>query len=167
MPQILERPSRRHDRNSFDCGVPILNGWLQHQSGQFDRRDLARTYILCAEGSSTIQGYFSLSSRSIDVSELPVELSRGLPSIDIPTILIGRLAVDLRFRGQGYGRLLLADALRRSVEVSNAIGVRGVQVDALDERAAEFYRHFGFLSLKADPLQFVIPMHDIRKLRLT
>lgn len=62
----------------------------------------------------------------------------------IPIILIGRLAVDARFRGHGLGASLLKDAVLKGIEASRIIGARALIVDALNENAERFYRKFGF-----------------------
>jgi hypothetical protein len=62
--------------------------------------------------------------------------------------------------------LLLVDALRRSVQIAEHIGIRAVEVDALDDDARNFYRKFGFRSLLDDPRHLFLPMHKISKLKL-
>jgi len=91
---------------------------------------------------------------------------RALPRLDVPVVLIGRLAVDRRVRGQGLGAMLLVDALRRSLQISEQVGIRAVEVDAFDDAARNFYLKFGFRSLLDDPRHLFLPMHEIRKLKL-
>jgi len=62
----------------------------------------------------------------------------------IPVILIGRLAVDKRFKGQGLGASLLQHALLKGIEASRIVGARAFIVDALDDDAERFYSKFGF-----------------------
>jgi predicted GNAT family N-acyltransferase len=80
--------------------------------------------------------------------------------------LIGRIAVDQSVQGQGLGAFLLVDALRRSLQISEQVGIRAVEVDALDDSAKRFYLKFGFRSLLDDPRHLFLPMHEIRKLSL-
>ena len=58
------------------------------------------------------------------------------------------------------------DALRRSLQISEQVGIRAVEVDALDDAAINFYLKFGFRSLLDDPRHLFLPMHEIRKLKL-
>ena len=69
----------------------------------------------------------------------------------IPVILIGRLAVDLRFEGQGLGAALLQDAFVKSIEAAQLVGARALLVHALNEAAESFYGKFGFEPLSQVP----------------
>lgn len=156
----------RHDRADFDCGVSILNDWLATKVSQFDKRDLARTYVLVEQGQVTVKGYFAVSNHTVIYGALYEEQARGLPPMDMPVVLICRLAVDRSVQGQKLGEFLLMDALRRTESLSHKIGVRAVEVDAIDENAKRFYEKYGFLSLKDNRHHLFLPMHVIRKLKL-
>jgi GNAT superfamily N-acetyltransferase len=162
----VERLGAGHDRASFDCGNPPLSQWLQRFARQYDRRDLARTYVAVGKGDTKVLGYYAISNHSVRYDALSQEQARGLPTIDIPVVLLGRLAVDKTAQGQGLGKQLLIDALRRVAHVSEQIGVRAVEVDAIDDNARQFYRKFGFLSLLRDPQHLFLPMQVIRKMEL-
>ena len=69
-------------------------------------------------------------------------------------------------QGQELGALLLVDALRRSMRISDQIGIRAVEVDALDDTARNFYLKFGFRPLLDDPRHLFLSMQEIRKLKL-
>lgn len=86
-----------------------------------------------------------------------------MPRHRIPTILVARLAVDRRFQGRKLGTRLLAEALRRAVAASDAAAARVVVVDAIDERAAGFYRERGFIESPEDPLRLFRKISDIRR----
>lgn len=86
--------------------------------------------------------------------------------MDVPVVLLGRLAVDRSFQGKGLGAFLLIDALRRALYISEQVGIRAVEVDAIDDAARRFYLKFGFRSLLDDSRHLMMPMHEIRKLKL-
>lgn len=157
---------RRHDRSGFDCGIPVLNDWLATKATQYEKRDLARTYVLVQAGDTVIRGYYALSNHTVVYEALPQDQAKGLPRIDMPVALIGRLAVDRSVQGQRLGEFLFVDALRRAEYLARAIGIRAVEVDAIDEGARRFYEKYGFLSLTDDPHHLFLPMHVIRKLKL-
>lgn len=162
----IRRLDRAHDRSHFDCGQPALNDWLTKLAGQYDRRDLARTFVATQVDSPVVEGYFALSTHRVVHELLPPEESRQLPRLDVPVVLLGRLAVDRAAQGRGLGSLLLVDALRRATQISEQIGVRAVEVDAIDEAARGFYMKFGFRPLLDDPRHLFMPIHEIRKLNL-
>ena len=157
---------RVHDRSGFDCGVPLLNDWVTTKVSQFEKKDLARTYVLVEAGDSLVKGYYALSTHTVIFESLPVDQTKGLPTIDMPVVLIGRLAVDRTLHGQQLGEFLLVDALRRAEYLATKIGIRAVEVDAINASAKKFYERYGFLALKDDPFHLFLPMHVIRKLKL-
>ena len=163
---IIWRLDTSHDRASFDCGKSELNDWLQRLAGQYERRDLARTYVAVQEDNPRVLGYYAISNHLVRYDALPEEQAKGLPTIDIPVVLLGRLAVDKAAQGQGLGQHLLIDALRRAAHISEHIGVRAVEVDAIDDGARQFYLKFGFLPLLDDQRHLFLPMPVIRKLEL-
>ena len=159
----LDKP---HDRSGFECGNGSLNEWLRSRAGQFDRRDLSRTYIATRPEESIVCGYYAISTHRVVYDDLPAAESKGLPRIDVPVVLLGRLAVDRSSQGQGLEAFLLIDALRRALHISEQVGIRAVEVDAIDHSAQAFYLNFGFRSLLDDPRHLMMPMHEIRKLKL-
>ena len=156
----------RHDRSGFDCGIPILNDWLTTKVSQFEKKDLARTYVLIETGSTLVKGYYALSNHTVIYESLPTDQAKGLPQIDMPVVLIGRLAVDRSVPGQKLGEFLLIDALRRAEYLAGKIGIRAVEVDAINQAAKLFYERYGFLALSDDPHHLFLPMNIIRKLQL-
>jgi len=162
----IERLGSSHDRTTFDCGNAILTDWLKQRAGQFDKRDLARTYVATRSGDRIVLGYYAISSHRVTHEALPTDEAKGLPRLDLPVVLLGRLAVDRSVQGQGLGTLLLIDALRRAQYLAAHVGVRAVEVDAIDDAARQFYLRFGFVPLLDDPNHLFLSMSVIRKLNL-
>ncbi|MBX3301191.1 MAG: GNAT family N-acetyltransferase [Nitrospira sp.] len=154
--------SDRHDRSQFDCGEASLNFYLQRYAGQHDRRGFGRTYVAISESSSTIRGYYTISSGSIAFETVP----ENLPHHPVPIVLLGRLAVDQQSQGQGVGGLLLVDALRRAQRAADELGIYAVAVEALSDRARSFYERFGFRALTDDRLHLYLAIKVVRRLRL-
>ncbi len=155
---------KQHERAGFDCGEESLNAFLRNHAGQNARRDISRTYVVTADGSPLIAGYYTLSSGSVMFADLPDELSRRLPKYPVPTAHLGRLAVDCRYQGQGLGGILLVDALNRACSLADRIGIHAVTVHALNTSAKRFYEAHGFLPLRDDSFHLFLPMATIRKL---
>ncbi len=162
----IRRFARSYDRTEFDCGQPLLNDWLAKRVSQYEKKDLARTYVAVRVGSNRVWGYYAISNHRVSYEALPDDQSRGLPRIDVPVVMLGRLAVDLQAQGEGLGELLLIDALRRADHISRYIGVRAVEVEAIDEAARSFYMKYGFVQLRDAPHHLFLPMRVIRKLKL-
>jgi GNAT superfamily N-acetyltransferase len=160
---VIEPLRSDHNRADFSCGNAALDRYLKEQAGQDLRRGCATPFVLISErGDTTIFGYYTLSSYGIDVGELPVELARKLPRYPlVPATLLGRLAVDRSFQGQGVGEFLLMDALHRALVQSAEIAAAAVVVDAIDAGAIKFYRHFGFTVFPAVANRLFLPMKAV------
>jgi GNAT superfamily N-acetyltransferase len=148
-----------HKRNSFACEEPSLENYLKKQAGQDIKRQVAACFILEGDGG-IIKGYYTLSSDSVDRALIPGELQKKLPYRTLPVTLLGRLARDTNYKGQGVGELLLADALKRAYQASSAIGSCAVVTDPINKKAREFYEEFGFISLESG--RMFIPMETIK-----
>jgi GNAT superfamily N-acetyltransferase len=140
----IESLGKQHDRAAFSSGQPDIDDWFRRRASQDEKRNIARVFV-AIDAELGVVGFYSLSSYTIVLDDLPGDLARRLPRYDaIPAARIGRLARDERVRGQGVGELLLADAVRRILGAARAIAVYAVVVDAKDDTAAGFYRRFGF-----------------------
>lgn len=96
----------------------------------------------------TVAGNYTLAAASIPTADLPEEVIRKLPRYpSLPAVLVGRLAVDLRFRRRGLGGALLADAAAKALRAEAA--AFAMLVDARDEAAVAFYEHHGFERLES------------------
>lgn len=152
----------RHDRNTFDCGVPALNDYLKTKLGQHSRKNLTRGYVL-ATPDGRIAGYFTLSAGRLSVSVIPE--GHSFPArMPLPCTLLGRLALDQSFRGRGLGSALLIHALKIAVEASKTIASAVIEVDAKDAAARSFYTMYGFQSLPDDPAHMYLPLATAREL---
>lgn len=157
----IEPLGKHHDRAVFSCGLPELDRYLARQAGQDVRRRIARVFVCTAGDSDTVLGYYTLSALAVDLSALPQELSRKLPRHPVPCALIGRLAVDRSARGHGLGRMLLADAIKRTRSASDIVAIHAIVVDAKNRTAKQFYEGFGFTPMEQYPMRLFLPLGPI------
>jgi GNAT superfamily N-acetyltransferase len=151
-----------HDRDSFDSGEEALDRYFKTQATQDIRRRIASCFVAVEASSGTIAGYYTIAAAGIHFLELPKDESKKLPRYPtLPAVRIGRLAVSRTFQGRGLGGMLLMDAMRRSIRIPPA--VYAVVVDAKHDRAAEFYRHYGFRAFASQPLTLFLPMATVEK----
>jgi GNAT superfamily N-acetyltransferase len=147
----IEPLGKQHDRATFTSGQPEIDDWFRRRASQDERRNVARVFV-AMDGERSIIGFYSLSSYTLALDDLPADLARRLPRYDaIPAARIGRLARDERVRGQGVGEVLLADAVRRILGAARSVAVFAIVVDAKDDTAAGFYRRFGFQPFPLQP----------------
>lgn len=147
--EAIARLSPAHDLSLFDSATPSLDRWLQNSAHVAARAGTAATYVLCR--GERVVGYYALAMSAVMHADAPSRLRRGMPD-PVPVVLLARLAVDRVEQGNRLGGHLLLDALRRCMRGGVEFGARAVVVDAIDARAAEFYRHFDFHDLDQNRL---------------
>jgi len=145
-----------HARSTFDCESPVLNRYFCEQVSQDLRRRVAACFV-ALDADERLAGFCTLASASVPLQDLPTDQARKLPRyLAVPTVRMGRLAVDAAFKGRGLGAALLADALTRAAHAE--IAAYALLVDAKDATAAAFYRHHGFMALPDSPLTLFMPL---------
>ena len=154
----IAKLSKAHDRAGFSCGRPLLDAFLHVHASQYEKRRLARTYVVTEVGSPKIAGYYTLATGSLDTSTLPESLRKKLTKHPIPTVHLGRLAVDTQFRGLRLGEMLLLNALKLALHTAEQVGIFGVDVSAIDDEAGAFYRKYGFVVLEDAPHHLLLSL---------
>jgi len=152
----LHRPAplepRRHHREQFDSGEPVLDEWLRRYAGQNRRRDTAATWVI-TDVDDVVVAYASVAMTGIDRSAAPEKLARRAPD-PVPALLLGRLAVERRYASLGIGTALTAHVLATAVELNEKAACRAVVVTALNPTARTWWERLGFRPLDpADPDQ--------------
>jgi GNAT superfamily N-acetyltransferase len=158
----IERLGKNHERNGFDCGKAPLDDFLRSLVSQYEKRNLGRTYVALRPGEKQVLGYYTLASGAISFQNLPADVAKKLPRHPVPVILLARLAVDRSAQGSGLGRILLVDALKRSLGLADRLGIHAVEVDAIDVAAKAFYEKFGFVALLDNAFHLYLPMATIK-----
>lgn len=147
----------QHDIAGFDCGKPELNRWLAERARTSEGRT-ARSFVVSDEGR--VIAFYSLSTGSIIRSELPRKLHNTPEAV--PILVMGRLAVDLRYQGRGLGKALLRDAIMRALSISAEVGFLALVVHVIDESAVPFYASHSFAPSPTNPRTFVLPLATAR-----
>jgi GNAT superfamily N-acetyltransferase len=164
---IITHLDKKHVKEKFKCGVEALDIYLKTQANQDTKKNIAVTYTLTAENSEEVLGYYTLSSIGVFPGELSEEIVKKLPRYPVlPGILLGRLAVNKNYHGKKIGVYLLLDALKRSLLVSEQIGIVAVIVDAKNDTATMFYKKHGFIELLKSQYRLFLPLATIKKLAL-
>lgn len=160
---VIEPLQITHDRAHFHCDVESLDRYISKQARQDIKRRINRVFVAAIpENPKKILGYYSLSSLSIGLSQLPENLSRKLPKHPVPAALIGRLAVSNAAQGQGIGKMLLVDAIKRTQSISDQIAIYAIVVDAINDKAIGFYEQFGFARLSDDSPRLFLPLKSFQ-----
>jgi GNAT superfamily N-acetyltransferase len=148
-----------HLLDGFDSGERSLDAWLVQQATANQAAGFSRTYVVADDGR--VVAFHAVSSFAIWRADATGRARRRSPP-QIPAVLLGRLAVDRRLQGRGLGAALLRHAMELTVVAADAVGIRLLVVNALDEQAAAFYRRFGLEPSPTNPLDLMITVNDLR-----
>ncbi|MEX2263520.1 MAG: GNAT family N-acetyltransferase [Bryobacteraceae bacterium] len=148
-----------HQAGDFASGEASLDDWLKRRARANQASGASRTYVIC-EGERVI-GYYALASGALTVKSAPGRFKRNMPD-PIPVVVLARLAVDHGYQGRGLGRAMFRDAAYRVVQAADAIGIRGIVVQAISEEARKFYLALGFDPCTDEPMTLVVTLSDLR-----
>lgn len=151
--------SEAHDVAAFHSGEPSLDDWLRQRALNNQRTGATRTYVITDD--VRVIGYYALATGAVAASEATGRVRRNMPD-PIPVMILGRLAVDQAWQGQGLGFDLLQDAVLRTLQAADIAGIRALLVHALHENAARFYEHAGFQPSSLRPLTYMLLLDDAR-----
>lgn len=156
----LPRPiSESDDVATFDSAEPILDDYLRTRALTNHAGGASRCFVTCRDGR--VVGYYALASGAVSHADLSGKFRRNMPN-PVPVILLSRLAVDRKHQGCGLGENLLRDAIARSVQVAEQIGVRAILVHALHDEARRFYTRYQFEPSPTDPLHLLLLIKDAK-----
>ena len=159
-PLRIEKLHRTHAVEQFTCGQPELDRFLIRHALQAQQANSSQTYI--ALDGQAVAGFYTLVAGEVAHAQAPERVVKGMARHPIPLLVLARLAVHTKAQGSGIGSGLLLDALGRTLQVAEVIGVRALAVHAKDERAIAFYRHFGFTPSPSDARHLFMLIKDIR-----
>ena len=151
---------------AFSCSKRALEEYIKKYASQDVRRKLATVFVVSSKNKpKSVIGYYSLSNSSTHLEQLPPDLIKKAGKYKIlPVTLLGRMAIDDAYRGQGIGELVLMEALHQALSVAHRVASFAVFTEAKDEEASSFYQKYGFLRLPEDKLKLFIPMKTLEKL---
>lgn len=156
---MLRAPARLGDSrrlDGIDCGLDSLDQWLKRRARANQASGASRTCVV-ADAHGHVKGYYCLASGALALAEAPGGIRRNMPD-PIPVAILGRLAVDRSWQGQGLGTALLRDAVERTQAASDILGIRGLLVHALSEPAKTFYERYGFVAAPSRPMMLVMSL---------
>lgn len=162
MPASLSPPEplrAEHELNGFDSGRPTLDDWLRRRALANQKSGASRTYVVCA--GMRVLAYYAVASGELTTKSATGGFRRNMPD-PIPVAILARLAVDVSLHRQGVGRALFRDAAKRILSASDAIGIRGLIVHALDDDAVAFYRSLGLVVSPQEPRTLMITLSELQ-----
>ena len=151
-----------HDLSRFDSGEPSLDDWLRRRALANQQSGASRTYVVCERADDRVFGYYCLSAGGVTRASAPGRVRRNMPE-PIPVMVLGRLAVDRTHHGHGLGSGLLQDALLRTLQAAEIVGIRAILVHAISADARRFYERHGFHASPVDPMTLMLPLSEVER----
>ena len=160
----------KHDRSDFSCGLDRIDNYLKLTAKKQQKDDFARVFVAVAPGETGVLGYYAINAHGVEVHDLPATLSRKAPRHGyVPAAYLSIIGVDRRVQGHGLGQILLVDALKRVLSLSEEIGLAVVILDVIEDGGAEetarrtrFYERLGFQSMSSRSTRMYFAMKNIR-----
>lgn len=147
-----------HHVADFESGEATLDHWLKTRALRNEGRGASRTYVVCADNQ--VVAYYCLATGSVASELAPGRIRRNMPD-PIPVMVLGRLAVDLAWQRHGLGKALLRDAILRTIQVSELVGVKALLVHALSDPAVRFYEAHGFHPSPTHPRTLFLSLSEV------
>lgn len=158
----IEKLSRLHGVEGFDCGEDNLNRFLVRYALQNQQANASQTYLGLADDE--IVGFHTLVVGEVLYDGAPERLKKGLARHPVPVMILARLAVASSWQGKGIGSGLLRDAIMRTLQAADIAGIRAFVVHAKNGSAREFYKRYGFVASPTDPLHLFALTKDLKSL---
>jgi GNAT superfamily N-acetyltransferase len=149
----------RHLLDDFNSGELSLDSWLKRRARANQASGASRTFV--AASGDHVVAYYALASGGVSSVDATGRFRRNMPE-PIPVAVLGRLAIDGRFQGKGFGRALFRDAASRVLNAAESLGIRGILVHAISEDAVAFYSALGFDPSPLDPMTMMVTLADVR-----
>lgn len=156
----IEKLTKRHAVEDFDCGEVALNRFLARFALVNQTANSAVTYV--GLSGDEVIGFYSLVVGEVYYADAPERLKKGLAQHPVPVMLLARLAVSRSWQNQHLGSGLLKDAIRRTLQAADIAGIRALIVHAKDDRARAFYQRHDFIPSPSDPLHLFALITDLR-----
>jgi GNAT superfamily N-acetyltransferase len=124
----------------------------------------SRAYVVCHLGDDRVVGFHALATGAILPLEARYREIEGGDANPVSAIVLTHLGVDLPEQGQGLGRNLLTDALRRVHAAADLVGARALLIRTPDARARDFYLALAeFEASPTDALHLFLSIKDLRR----
>lgn len=143
-----------HILEDFACGEASLDEWLRRRALANQMSGASRTFVVTDPGGRVF-GYYAMAAGALSPEAATSGVRRNMPD-PVPVMVLGRLAVDHRAQGIKLGAALLQDAVHRALAVSQNARVRALLAHALQDRAKNFYQHYGFQGSPQDPMTLML-----------
>jgi ribosomal protein S18 acetylase RimI-like enzyme len=151
--------SQDDDTSQFSCGDEVYDRWLQRFALPNHFGGGARTYVTLL--GAQVVGYYALAAASIQHADVTHRVAHGMPR-PVPAVLLARLAIDQKEQHRGLGSHLVRDAITRTVEAAEIVGIRILLVHADTDALCGFYQGLDFERSPTNPMHLMLLLKDAK-----
>ena len=148
-----------HRLDDFHCTSPDLTKWLIDRARKKHREGASRCFVVCDDQQKVI-GYYALAAGAVLHALEPGSIRRKPDPI--PVAVLSRLAVHADWVRQGIGRGLLKDAVQRTLQTAQQLGIRVLLCHAIDDAAKACYLENGFIESPTDTMIVVLSLARLK-----
>jgi len=133
----------------FQCEKQDYCDFVQRpeEAQKYLTENLGVTYVFRHDGNIT--GFVTLAMASLRKKDLPEERKKQKPFRDVPSLLLGHMARDSKYKGQGVGEIMMDWVIAPAHRLGMEVGCRFVILDA-EEDAVKRYQKYGFELIPPD-----------------
>jgi hypothetical protein len=151
-----------HIREGFFNRDPIIQDFFRNRASKEHKLHLSDTYVLVDDSDvSVVLGFFTILGSTILVDGIPSEYKKRLPDYPrISTILVGRMGRDFNLTKAGFGKIVLKEAMRSSLERGSFFAL---ELYSKNESLTKYYERFGFIQLIDNNRHLILPYSTLAK----
>lgn len=158
--------TKDHVRGAFSCTVPKIQNYCRNNiHKQHDAYQVRANVAVCGD-CPDILGYYYLNLTSYKIGLIDDKADEKFGRVQaVPAVYLGMIGVHSDCQGMGIGKLLMRDAMLRTLQIAEHAGTYALALDALDAGLVAYYRQFGFQSFKEtekDGLEMFLPLKTIQ-----
>jgi GNAT superfamily N-acetyltransferase len=146
------------DFTEYDGSDPLeIHKFYYNDLRRYQESKLGATRIVRYRGK--LVGYFTVSMNAIELEKLGKdEKVKGATPKKYPAMLIGRMGVDKKYRGQGIGSEICLFCRGLAIETSREVACRYVMLHTTEDKVS-FYRRSGFVKSGNPPRKGIVSMY--------
>lgn len=137
---LLYELNDRIDVRKFCCEDDEVNDYFHNKALINNKMFISKAYVVINKNNNDIVGIFTLSASLLKLTE---KEQYGISRV--PTILLGRIGIDNKYRKQNLGRFLLEQAIGICEEVKKLIGCRLLMTESISgSKILAYFKNLGF-----------------------
>jgi GNAT superfamily N-acetyltransferase len=127
---------------------------------------MVRAFVACEGNSVEVIGFYYLCLTSYQWDVVDSKAAEKFERVEaVPAVYLGMIAAHTDYAKQGIGKLLMGDAIKRTLAIADNAGTYALALDALDESLVAYYEsQFGFQRFKDGGLEMFLPLATMLQL---